>query len=400
MAHAPLHPHNPCSLDGNEQTPAKIWELMRRNDRFKKAVARFKDIDQRLRLVGCWRRCPHDVALVMVERLGTNHRFAGDAIEWLVPEPFFEIHHKELPANFDLSGKRFASLVTVKLEQGTTPDPADKAHWQTFEAQGELDAESVANLHGRPWRRGPHVHFQTSEDPRFCDKVNPLQEWRDYFKDGRKFTLDTPWRDAPPQFKRTLCFRWRQLDSRKTNPVTGTRIDADCEHETDFFDGWNLMDFRASGNLTRDDLAKIFRFNGIAGKYRVFAFPKSIRTRTEARRVANWLYDQLAVNLPAREPELYGSPLQWDILLTVQDLIRAGAPFDEALQESFEKLHLKADNWHEGQPMPDQKKGWAQRGADWLDTYRVLDAPLAGTGLVQTIFPGKPRNQPPVTSVS
>jgi len=79
--------------------------------------------------------------------------------------------------------------------------------------------------------------------------------------------------------------------------------------------------------------------------------------------------------------------------------MRAGAPFDEALQESFEKIHLKADTWHEGQPMPDQKTGWAQRGTDWQNTYRVMDAPLAGTGFVQGIFPGKPNTPLPATSV-
>jgi hypothetical protein len=142
--------------------------------------------------------------------------------------------------------------------------------------------------------------------------------------------------------------------------------------------------------IGREALARAFTFNDLSQHYRVFAFPNSIRTRSEARRIADWLFCQLAENLPAREPELYGSPLQWDIFLTVQDLIRAGAPLDEALQESFEKIHLKADKWHEGQPMPNQKSGWAQRGADWQNTYRVMDAPLAGAGLVQTIFPGRP----------
>src|SRR5207253_1322790 len=114
--------------------------------------------------------------------------------------------------------------------------------------------------------------------------------------------------------------------------------------------------------IHQEGLARALMFDDLAQHYRVFAFPNSIRTRSEARRMTEWLFGQLTANLPAREPELYGSPLQWDVLLTVQDLVRAGAPFDEALQESFEKIHLKADDWHEGQPMPDQKKGWAQRG--------------------------------------
>ena|SRR5439155_12794479 len=113
--------------------------------------------------------------------------------------------------------------------------------------------------------------------------------------------------------------------------------------------------------------------------------------------MAVWTFDQLTAKLPPRESELYGSPLQWDIFLTVQDLMRAGAPFDEALQESFEKIHLNADNWREGQPIPDQQRGWAQRGADWLNTYHAMDAPLSGEGLVQRIFPDRP-NTPTSTS--
>jgi hypothetical protein len=401
MAHAPQHLNNPCSLNENEQTPGKVWELLRHNNRFKKAVTRLEQLDKRSCLVGDGsQRRLREIGLAMVRRLGEIHSFAGIAIQWLVPEPLFEIHHVAIPANLDLNGKALATLKTVKLQEGITSDPADEKHWRKFEAHGEQDAQSVANCNGRLWRRGPHIHFQTSDDPRFCSKVDPLKEWREYFTDGRKFTLDTPWRDAPQQFKREFCFLWRYLDSRTTNPITGTRIDAPREHESNFFQGWSLLSAIGRNTIGQEALARAFTFDDSAQHYRVFAFPNSIRTRSEARSMAEWLFDQLAESLPARAPELYGSPLQWDILLSVQDLIRAGASFDEALQESFEKIHLKADDWHEGQPMPDQKKGWAQRGTDWQNTYRMMDAPLAGTGFVQTIFPGKPSTPPPTASVS
>jgi len=45
MAHAPQHPHNPCSLDENQQTPAKIWELLRHNERFGRAVRKLQSHD-------------------------------------------------------------------------------------------------------------------------------------------------------------------------------------------------------------------------------------------------------------------------------------------------------------------------------------------------------------------
>ena len=86
MAHAPQHPHNPCSLDKNQQTPAKVRELLRRNDRFKKAVARLEDLDKRHRVAddGLQRR-PREIGLAMVRRLGELHSFAGVALQWLVP---------------------------------------------------------------------------------------------------------------------------------------------------------------------------------------------------------------------------------------------------------------------------------------------------------------------------
>jgi len=180
LAHTPQHPHNPCSLNENEQTPAKVWELLRRNGRFKKAVTRLEDLDQRPRPADDGsQRQPREVGLAMAGRLDEIHSFAGVTIQWLVPEPLFEIHHVTIPANLDLTGKTVVPLETVKLQEGITPDPSDEKHWRTSEARGEQDAQSITNLNGRPWRRGPHVHLQTSDDPRFRSEVDPLQEWRD-----------------------------------------------------------------------------------------------------------------------------------------------------------------------------------------------------------------------------
>lgn len=401
MSHAPQHSHNPCSLDPDEQIPAKIWELLRRNNRFKQVVTRLQELDKRPQLQdGYAARCPHEVGEAMVRRLGERNGFAGTALKWLVPEPLFEIRHVAIPAGVDLTGKKFVSLVTVKLQSGTTADPDDQEHWRTYESQRGVDAEGVANLSRRGLPRGPHLQLDRSDDPRFCSKVDPLKEWRDYFTDGRNFTLSTPWREAPAPFKREFCFLWRHCDSRTTNPITGTRVDAPSEHETTFFQGWSLLPAIGKNTVNQEDMARAWIFDNLAEDYRVFAFPKNIITRSEARRMADWLFCQLAANLPAREPEIYGSPLQWDVFLTVQDLMHEGASLNEALQESFENIHLKADHWHEGQPLPDQKNGWAHRGTDWQNTYRLMDSPLAGSGFVQTIFPGKPRTLPAAATVS
>jgi hypothetical protein len=403
MAHEPQHPDNPCraSLPDAERIPAKIWELLRRNEKFGRAVRKLQQLDRAAKEQGkigqVW-----FAADSLVKALKSHHDFAGYALEWLVPEPWFEICHTAIEDGVDLTGKQWVPTKFVKLESGSTPDPTDTAHWRTFDAHDRFDAYGRQSLAGCvPMVRGPIITFTIPEDSRLRgSKVNGIQEWRDYHASHGPFTINDSWRDAPLGFRRIFCWLWRQRDSREKNPLTNCRTDAPEEHETNFFKGWRLFPALAKNNMSQEDAARAFMFDELAEDYRVFAVPKSIRTRMEARRLAEWLYSQLAANLPAREPDIFGSALQWDILLTVEDLMREGAPFDEALQESFEKIHLKADNWHEGQPIPNQKKGWAQRGADWQNTFRVMDAPLAGTGFIQKAFPGKPNSPSPTTSVS
>lgn len=409
MRHPPQHPHNPCALGPNEQAPAKFWELLRRNTRFQKAVTRLAELDQRPRLPdGSTERQPREIGLAMVRRLRQLHPFAATALQWLVPEPLFEISHAAIPADLDLAGKQFVSLVTVKLQEGTTPAPADKANWRTYEAQGEHDAHSIANFQGRLWRRGPRVEVQESDDPRFCSKLDPLQEWRDYFERDRKtFTLSTPWRDAPPQFQREFAFLWRHLDSRTTNPITGTRVDAPCEHETNFFTGWDLMS-RLGQQPNSEDAARALMFTDLARDYRIFVFPKSIRTRTEARRVADWLAEQLTrspdgTDLPKREKEALGSPLLWDMLLVYEDRRREGEEHVTALRFTFDSLYLRlpAARRHAAKPVERSVDAVLQhqvaksviaeaestRWHSWLNDFARIHSPLSGQGLVELIFP-------------
>lgn len=362
-----------------ERTPAKIWEMLRRNDRFRKAVARLEELDRRSALVeASHNRRPREVGLAMVGILGKNHGFAGAAIQWLVPEPLFEIHHVAIAANLDLSGKDYAPLVTVKLQEGFTADPNDKTNWQTFEAHGDQDAQSVANCNGRPWRRGPHIHLSTSDDPRFRDKVDPLQEWRDYFRNGRKFTLETPWRDAPAQFKRTFCFLWRYLDSRATNPITGKRTDAPHEHETNFFRGWSLMSCFNKASFDGEDLTRAIMFDDLAKHHRVFAFPKAIRSRMEARRMADWLVEQLCrlpdgKELPRHEPEMYGTPVQWDVFLFAEKCD------DNSLLNAYRLAKPKLTG-------TERVKKWRKERLNYIEHFRAIEREVA------RVFPVKSPN--------
>jgi hypothetical protein len=371
MAHSPRHPDNPCSLDENEQIPAKIWELLRRNECFAKAVARLRTLDQdpKFQDTGAVRR-NLEIAYTMVRHMEERSAFAATALKWMVPNPLFQIRQVAIPKGLDLRGRQFVSLFTVKLQQGTTADPADKDHWRTFEAQGDTDAESMANHNGQPMRRGPDVSFQTSDDTRFCSKVNPVEEWRAYFSNGKRFTLETPWREAPPQFKREFCFHWRHLDSRATNPITGTRIDVPCEHETHFFQDWSLLSAMCQNPTESESLARVWTFDRLAHDYRVFAFPKSIRSRTEARRVANWLMEQLCSlpnggKLPLHEPDILGTPLQWDVFLF------AGQCNDESLLDAYRQAKPEVP------PIGRQKK-WRKERLNYAEYYRAISREIAG----------------------
>lgn len=54
MAHLPQHPDNPYnpSLPEAERIPAKLWELLRRNEKFQRAVTKLQGLDEIAKLEG------------------------------------------------------------------------------------------------------------------------------------------------------------------------------------------------------------------------------------------------------------------------------------------------------------------------------------------------------------
>lgn len=174
--------------------------------------------------------------------------------------------------------------------------------------------------------RGPEVHWTTCRFKRLRDWVNPIAEWKKY---AWPFTVEHSWADAPAGFCREFQFIWRnQFDCRPTNPITKDRRDSSLPHETPFFHDWNLMSFRASGQLTHEDLFNMIRFDDLARDYRVFAIPKTILTKASADAMGTWLADELkkgsllyADLLKDRllnEAELLGTSNEWADWLTHQ----------------------------------------------------------------------------------
>jgi hypothetical protein len=405
MAHAPQHPHNPCSLDENQQTPAKIWELLRHNERFGRAVRKLQSHDateKANRVYG-----PFRTSCRVVDALKKHHEFAANALQWLVPEPEFLVWHVAVPKKWDSAG-RF-ELDIVAEGRGMTPDPNDQANW-SWETRIKGQPRGAV---GESFRRGPIVFRQTCDDPRFCSKVDPLQEWREFFEvNKRNFTQETPWREAPPGFRRDFCWLWRQRDSRAVSPDTGLRHDAPEPHETDFFQNWLLGKALVSGcktgQIDSEDFARIFQFDDLASDYRVFAFPKIIRTRMEARRLAAWLKEKLyrlpdGTELPKRESDVLGSPLLWDMLLVYEDRRNKGDEHLAALRYTFDNLYLRLPTARLHAEAPTERsldavfqhrvaekvlaEAESTRWHSWQDDFARIHSPTSGQGLVQLIFP-------------
>jgi hypothetical protein len=110
-------------------------------------------------------------------------------------------------------------------------------------------------------------------------------------------------------------------------------------------------------------------FDDLVKNYRVFAFPKSIRTRMEARRMADWLVDELfklpeGRSLPKHEPEIFGTPIQWDVFLF------AGNCNEKSLLKAYRQAKPLLN------PMQRRHK-WQKEEANYIDHFRAIEHEIA-----------------------
>lgn len=131
MSHRPQHPENPYNLPEQQQAAAKVWELLRRNDRFRRLTCGLQRLDHRARKE---ERPPSSAAWNAAYRLvrgwRDRHDFAGVALQWLVPEPLFAVRRWRLPRDLDLRGTG-----VVRPQGGArTARPRCIRGWHTWEA--------------------------------------------------------------------------------------------------------------------------------------------------------------------------------------------------------------------------------------------------------------------------
>ena len=414
----------------------KLWELLRRNDRFRRTATWLGAVgsltssgneDEARRARARGQRMLH-----VMDRV---NGFAADALRWLVPCPLFTHREIAVPRDFDAT-KRTVAHQVIRLGWGITPDPSDSAHWRWFESDpptgdeqvdGLHTADAKANFDGWPMRWGPSIETVTSADPRLqrvCrDRVSA---WREWFA-KHQFTVETSWEQAPPGFKDTFRHHWSNLPG-------GSHVG----EETNFFHGWDLgralthackvvdaanrcikalvsdLDRVRKGepetvcpsastkgglltvrqipefilSLDQQDLTRIFQFTRHASQ-RVFAIPHPL-TSSDAKAIFSKLAEQVARDLPD-ERELLGTPEFWRDFLAVDTIERAeNVDTSDAIRRHIRRTHGRErvnqgarsqlppgvlDRWFvDGFLKPRPKSG--RRDADEWQRVRALVAPI------------------------
>jgi hypothetical protein len=370
------HPDNPCLQPAADQLAAKAWELLRRNDGFRRVVGKLRALDERAAEMGpaTWRSPAHarSAAYVRVVRERFKNIFAADVLEWLVPEPTFRLE-AEPPPSASPPATSEPTPADVRIRKGTTPDPEDVEHWRTGP---ESEVERVFAR-----RRGPHVI-------QFEGDYDVIGEWRRLSDSGKWFTEDTPWRELPEMFQNQIRFHARQWDGRLRNPFTHDRSDAPKAEELALPDGFSLMGLvrRArEGTLTEVDEITILEFDTLRATHRLFAVPRNVTYKREAAAALDFIRARL--HLADREQDLLGTPLEWEVFLVTQDELGEGHDLALALKLAFERICIADGVGTDMESLRVEDQAWEKRRHSWLDSYRRLDSDSSSPGLIQSIFP-------------
>lgn len=287
------------------ELPGRLWELLRRNLRFRRAVAGMVELREQLEGPDVQWAYEAGVRRLNVLRERVRNDFAVTALRWLTGRLVFQV--TEIGRN--AKGKS----VQLRASEGWTPQPDDPS-WKWFESgpvhlAGETDPRDRASYRldrvGRlTW--GPAVTTTRSKDPGLTKQCHDhVSEWQAH---QGEFTVGTPWAEAPPGFRRAFTGAW--------NDLTGGWRQG---KETGFFrrDLMKLAGSLARRNLSVEDHAALIEFQDLA-RCRVFAVPRVLQRREV------WpLFKKLAAAVKQALPhqgDLLGPPMFWAALLAVEKL--------------------------------------------------------------------------------
>ena len=325
-----MHPDNPCQFEPREAIAAKTWELLRRNEQFRKDAGRYFN----------WAKSPQpkprQSALDFVHQLEDGERanpFALEVLRWLVPDPLFRRTLPKCVAGVNDKGQ---PVKLDKVWEGRTPDmpTLDDPGWRVmnFERPGHRGAFTAL---------GPVLEW-TEGDP-----VDEILEWAEYHQTlgpSGRFLLDRPWRELPKPLQRAFQNELQNRLLRQTNPLSGRR-DFDRPGVVRWFDRDWLTLLTAS---RRELLPRLWELQNLADNNVLFTFPKGkFLSKGEITDIlAKWKAEIEGANsLRPRNVTLLGTPDAWDYFLHNQSCELKEAHFriykekghDEA--GAFERFH-------------------------------------------------------------
>jgi hypothetical protein len=271
MAHESELVFNPGddTLPDDEQIPAKIWELLRRNDEFKKAARQLQQLDEKARATkrsgSEWKE-----SCRMIGDIQSTHPLAALALQWLVPEPLFSKTRQR----------------DGQIEDGTglSPDFNDSS-W-IWVKRNAAPQGAIGHYH----KRGPEIaaHYH---------------DWKNWRQGEVLFSCDTPWPRSPKSFRRRFKSIWRKYyDSLEAFKVG-------------LFEKWKplpvLTRAAKSGKISGDDFGAALEFNELIHSYHLFAVSPVMLTSGDVRSAFKKLGENYLSRQPPKRENLFGTKAAW-----------------------------------------------------------------------------------------
>jgi hypothetical protein len=290
---------NPCRAPKAQRLPAKIWELLRRNESFRLEVKKLHALDKRAKQEtvnygGIARQynkaiAEKDTALIaewqarydavkdrpirrksprVIDAHQKMHPLVALALTWLVPEPLFAACRQR----------------NGQIEEGTGLSP-DLNHpswkwWKSNEPQGAIGHDIV---------RGPEIGRN-------------FEEWQNWRPGLTLFDCATFWNRLPKSFKSEFVRVWRR-----------------CYDSQDAYEFKYLPPPRNTDNLTRDDFARYLDFWETVTHRRLFAVSLAILTTKDVGEVFARLQNRIKRRLPESRDYLFGTEAAWRHYLAITE---------------------------------------------------------------------------------
>ena len=257
------------TLSGDERIPAKIWELLRRNDDFKKVVQQLRQLDKKARRTkrsgSEWKE-----SCRIIEDIQNTNPLAALALLWLVPEPLFLV----------------ACEHDGQIEDGTGLSPDFKHESWIWLKRDDAPQGAI----GFPSRRGPEIaaHFK---------------DWKNCHEGEALFNCEMAWLDLPKSFRGRFKAIWhRHYDSPNAFKVK-------------LFEKWNplrvLTQSVKAGTISGDDFDAALELHELIHSYHLFAVSPVMLTSSDVRSTFNKLGEDYLSRQPPKRENLFGTQAAW-----------------------------------------------------------------------------------------